>query len=396
MKKIIFITSRLPFPPIGGDRIKAYNLLRILSKYYNVHLVSLCDKEIPLEFLKFANEINLTYKLIKKRKISYYLNTIKSFFKNNLPLQVNYYYFKDVKKYIDNISNEYDLLYSNLIRTALYFQDIDKPKILDMADSIGLNYIKSFHKTQSIIWKLIYKYEGRRLLEFEKYCVKNFNKSLFFNQDEKNYFNMPAKTEWVPHGVNENLFIYNKIDNKYKNYVVFFGKMDYQPNIDSVLWFVNNVLHRLRKEIKFIVVGAYPTKVIKDLPKKYKNVEITGFIEDPYLILKSSLCIVAPMQTGGGIQNKILECMALGTINIVSSLAAKPIGALHNQHFIINNTPEEFINTIHTLFENPGIYNYLKINSQQYIKDNFTWDKYEKKIISVIETTLSNNNSEVA
>ena len=172
--------------------------------------------------------------------------------------------------------------------------------------------------------------------------------------------------------------------------------MDYQPNIDSVLWFVNNVLHRLRKEIKFIVVGAYPTKVIKDLPKKYKNVEITGFIEDPYLILKSSLCIVAPMQTGGGIQNKILECMALGTINIVSSLAAKPIGALHNQHFIINNTPEEFINTIHTLFENPGIYNYLKINSQQYIKDNFTWDKYEKKIISVIETTLSNNNSEVA
>ena len=101
------------------------------------------------------------------------MNTIKSFFKNNLPLQVNYYYFKDVKKYIDNISNEYDLLYSNLIRTALYFQDIDKPKILDMADSIGLNYIKSFHKTQSIIWKLIYKYEGRRLLEFEKYCVKN-------------------------------------------------------------------------------------------------------------------------------------------------------------------------------------------------------------------------------
>jgi len=161
--------------------------------------------------------------------------------------------------------------------------------------------------------------------------------------------------------------------------------MDYQPNIDAVLWFVENVLPHLNRDLKFIVVGAYPKKIIQDLPKTFKNVEVTGYVEDPYLILKSCLCVVAPMQTGGGIQNKILESMALGTINIVSSLAAKPIGAEHGKHFLVCDDPKEMVNLINKIYENPKNFEYLKVNARDFIKNNFTWQITKKNFLNVID-----------
>jgi glycosyltransferase involved in cell wall biosynthesis len=388
MKKILFLSSRLPYPPVGGDRLKNYWLLKILSKHFKVHLVSITDQDVPKEFYDWVNDLGLTYKIFQKDKRQFYLNTLKGFFTNTLPLQVNYYYFKDVQKYIDEIYQEYDLLFATLIRTAKYIVYKEKSKILDMADSIGQNYLRSAKNTTSLFWKNIYSIEGKRLINFEKYCIVHFDKTLFFNKEERDYFNLPEKTIWIPHGVNEYLLLYEKRYPKYKDYVAFFGKMDYQPNIDAVLWFVENVLKHLNRDLKFIVVGAYPKKIIQDLPKKFKNVEVTGYVEDPYLILKSCLCVVAPMQTGGGIQNKILECMALGTINIVSSLAAKPIGAEHGKHFLVCDDPKEMANVINNIYENPKNFETLKKNAREFIMNNFTWNIYEKKLMEIIENIL--------
>ncbi len=173
-----------------------------------------------------------------------------------------------------------------------------------------------------------------------------------------------------------------------KTTYVSFGKMNYQPNIDAVMWFVENVLPLINKNLKFCIIGAYPTKEIKGLEKKYKKIVVTGFLDDPYEILKSSLCVVAPMQTGGGIQNKILECMALGTINIVSSLAAKPIGGIHGEHFLVIDRPEEIAQTINDIYANPHKYEHIKINSREFIKNNFTWTIYENKLMKIIQEVL--------
>ncbi len=173
-----------------------------------------------------------------------------------------------------------------------------------------------------------------------------------------------------------------------KTTYVSFGKMNYQPNIDAVMWFVENVLPLINKNLKFCIIGAYPPKEIKGLEKKYKNIVVTGFLDDPYEILKSSLCVVAPMQTGGGIQNKILECMALGTINIVSSLAAKPIGGVHGEHFLVIDKPEEIAQTINDIYANPHKYEHIKINSREFIKNNFTWTIYENKLMKIIQEVL--------
>ena len=136
-RKLLFLSSRLPYPPIGGDRLKNYWLLKILSKHFKVHLVSITDQNISKEFYDWANDLGLSYKIFQKNKKQFYLNTLKGLITNGLPLQVNYYYFKDMQGYIDSIYENYDLLFPTLIRTAKYVLDKQKPKIWDMADSIG-------------------------------------------------------------------------------------------------------------------------------------------------------------------------------------------------------------------------------------------------------------------
>ena len=384
MKKILMLTSRLPYPPVGGDKLKSYNLLKILSKYYDVHLVTITDEILDLETEKELIKFTSKVKIFTKSKYKFYLSALKFLF-NKLPIQVNYYYFDDVKNYIDEISKDMDFAICTLVRTSEYLKDFQQAKYLDMVDSIGLNYQRSRENVKSFFWKSIYKVETDRLLSYEKKSIAEFDNTFFVNKFETEYWSQFGKTTWIPNGVDEKLLSYSKKNNKYKNCIAFFGKMDYQPNIDAVIWFVNNVFKNINKNIKFIIVGTKPTHKLLELTKLHENIEVTGFINDPYEILNSSMLVVAPMQTGGGIQNKILEAMALGTINIVSSLGAKPIvGANHNEHLLISDNPHEIVELVNDVYDNPTKYDFIKENSKKIIEEVYTWTNYEKKLFQMI------------
>jgi len=390
MQKILLLTSRLPYPPFGGGKLKNFNLLKILSKYYEVHLVTVTNEKLDKETKQVLEKYTSSYKIFEKSKFDFIVSASKTIF-NKEPLQVNYYYFKDVQNYVDTISKDMDCIISTLIRTSKYAINIDKPKIFDMADSLAQNYQKSLPNVKSLFWKNIYRFETSRLMEYEKYTIEKFDKTFLFNKEEIKQFNLPKKIKFIPHGVNEDLLTYAKQDSKYNNYVSFFGKMDYQPNIDAVIWFVENVFEKLNKNIKFIIIGGNPTKKILDIRDKYSNIEITGFVDDPYEILKSCMCIVAPMQTGAGIQNKILETMALGTINIVSSLAAKPIGAKDGKEYIVIDEPMQIANKINEIHQNKDDFKIYKVNSREFIRHTFTWSIYEKVYIDTIKEILNDN-----
>jgi glycosyltransferase involved in cell wall biosynthesis len=390
MKKILMLTSRLPYPPFGGDKLKNFNLLKILSKYYKVVLVTVTNEKLDEETKKVLEKFTVRYKVFEKSKIDFVLSASKTLL-NSEPLQVNYYYFNDVQKYIDGIVDNVDCVVSTLIRTSKYAININKPKIFDMADSLGQNYKKSLPNVKSIFWKNIYRFEASRLIDYEKKTIDRYDKTFLFNRQEIEYFNMPDKIKFIPHGVNEDLLTYEKQNNHYRNSVAFFGKMDYQPNIDAVVWFVENVLEKLNKDIRFVVVGGKPTQKILDFGAKYENVEVTGFVDDPYEILNSCMCIVAPMQTGAGIQNKILETMALGTVNVISSLAAIPIGAKDKKDYIVLDEPTQIANKINEIHQNKDNFEFYKINSREFIRQTFTWSIYEKVFIDTIKEISDDN-----
>jgi glycosyltransferase involved in cell wall biosynthesis len=382
-----FIVSRVPFPPVGGDKLKYFNMIEILKIRFKLSIVIITDEIVTPEMEDYLDKSVDEYKIFSYSKRRFRINTFKTFF-SDYPLQVGYYYFKEVHDYCLQKIKPEDFIMANLIRTALYVQHLPNKKFIDIADSIYLNYIRSIDRVSSIYWQQVYKIEIKRLHNFEQECVRNFNVALFANWSERDYYNSVGNAVWIPNGVNKELIgkQFARTRKCVNPEVVFLGKMDYQPNIDAVNWLVEQVLP-LVPRLKIRVIGGSPHPRIKALEKKHKGtVVIEGFMKDPYIEMFNATAVVAPMQTGGGIQNKILEAMAIGAVVVTTTLGSKAIiGAVNEEHLIIRDRPEEFASAIMLLHTHPHTYSQMGIRAKKLIKESFTWDLYAKKLFAVLD-----------
>jgi glycosyltransferase involved in cell wall biosynthesis len=390
-QKVLLVLQRIPYPPIGGDNVTYTNLIKILGTQYDLDVVVVTNEESTQEAINFLEKYSHEYKIFKFPRWKFILNSLKTLV-NFKPLQVNYFYFKAVQEYINSKIDSYDVVIAGIVRTAEYLRNCQKPKIFHMADSVGLNYKHSFKRTKSLFWKMIYFVEFPILLRYERKMIEIFDRTLMFNKREIEYFNSP-KIEKMPQAVKDFLLTYESPDATKEKYITFFGKMNYQPNIDAVLWFTKNVFPHLPEEISFQIVGAYPVKEILELEELSYRIFVRGFVEDPYKLLKSSICVVAPMQTGAGIQNKILEAMAVGSIVVTTSYSAFPIARKEDYVLLIADTPQEWIKLIVDIYKNPEKYSHIRKNAREYIKHNFTFEKFRDKLMLIIDEVLKSRNN---
>jgi glycosyltransferase involved in cell wall biosynthesis len=383
-KKILIISPGLPYPPVDGHKLKLYNLCSQLANEVELNMIVLTNEILTIECKLYMDKTFKNYKIFKYNKLNVLWNLIKTIFNNNIPYQVAYYVFPKVKKHITKYYTDIDFVFFNLIRTTGYINLFEKDKIiLDLVDSIGLNYKNSKNRTSSIYFKIIYSLEANRLLKHEIKCVSIAKYSLFVNKNETEYFSSFGKVIWLPNGVNKDLLNYECV-NKHP-IVCFFGAMFYQPNIDAVIWFSKYVVPLLKPSIKFYIIGGRPSREVLKLQNE--RIVVTNFIDNPYDIIKSSLCTVAPMQTGGGIQNKILESMAIGQITLTNNMGATPIsGYINYQNLIVANTPNEYATIINALYNDPQKYNFIKNNAKKLIFNNYSWDNYGKSLINLINS----------
>lgn len=383
-KKVLVTVPRIPYPIDSGGRYATYETIKILSKHYDVYLIIINDNPVDQQHEAEMKKFSIEFYSFTFPKYKFYINSLKSFI-NGDPLQVNYFYFHEVQLKINKLLPTVDFCYIFMNRTAKYFFDTDKPVVFNGIDSMYLNYKKSVTNTKSVIWKIIYKFEIQRLFIFEKKCVEKFSLSMFVNKEEGEFWKKYGNSWGIPFGIENELIEYSKESSDYKNNIIFLGRMDYPPNIDAVEWFCENCLNKINPEIKLLIVGAYPPARVRKLESVFPNIKVTGFIDDPYLILKSSLCVIAPMQTGGGLQTKILMAMAVAGIVLSTSLSMAAIpNANNNVHLLIEDDSEGFIEKINTLHNNPELYNHIRINAREYIKNNFSWITIEDIMIEKI------------
>lgn len=390
---LLAVFSQLPLPEFSGDRQMVNNHLKNLSIHFQIHAVIICIEKPTEACLHFLKGYTFSYKIFHVSKLRMYGNVFFSMI-NGEPIQVGLFYQNSIQKYILEVSKQCQVLFCCNIRTAKYLLPIPKVKCIDWIDSISHTYERSIEKVTSQYWKLIYKLEFVRLRRFEENVVKLFDASFFVNHNEhlywKKYSGNPHIT-WVPNGIKDHLFEYHKIDTTYSSDgIVFLGKMDYQPNIDAVLWFLDNVLSLLHPHLIFYVAGARPSPKIVNRAKSFQNVVVTGYLEDPYIILNSCIAVISPMQTGGGVQNKILEGMALGKVNIVTSLGGSSIYmAEAGKHYLVADDPVRMADTINEVFQNPKKFEEIGHEARRFVKSHYTWTKHGEAIYNTISQISS-------
>jgi len=196
----------------------------------------------------------------------------------------------------------------------------------------------------------------------------------------------------LPNGVKDSL-LYEKKQGPENNFISFFGKMDYKSNEDAVIYFSQKVFPDIRKifpELKFYIIGLNPTKRIINLNQK-GGIKVTGFLENPYLLLRKSKLVVAPLRFGAGIQNKILESMALGKTVVTTEIGARGIsGARNKKELLITDfkKPKEMARSIIDILNNEKEKDRIGERAKEFIFKNYTWDKIETILFSRIFDTI--------
>lgn len=385
-KKILFLSSRVPYPLVGGDKIRVFNSLKILSKKNEITLLYIDSEPIKKET---EEELNKYCNLIKPfivSKYSHYLNTIIGLLSNKKPLQVNYYYYRRVQKWIDCNIEKYDAVYCNHIRTTEYVRKHNLPKYVDLVDSISMNYEKAIKKAKGF-WKMIYVIEKKRVFDYELEIVKEFENKILISEidkkniDPKDIYNIKVIGNFVP------TLSYDDAINIRTGQLCFLGKMNYEPNVTAVTFFVKEVYPLIKNNnsrVSFKIIGAYPTSKVLSL-KEIEGVEVTGFVDNPYNCIQESQIFVAPMISGAGVQNKILEAMKMGKCVVTTEIGAEGLKDVGTGDLIICKTKEEMAMEILSLLDDEQKLQRIGKSAQRYIENNFSEEIISEQLLEIVK-----------
>jgi len=275
---------------------------------------------------------------------------------------------------------------------AKYLKGIKTRKVIDLIDATSLYYERAAKRAPGL-WRFIYGVESKRLLRYELRMIREFDKAFIISTSDKRYLTnccglVNDSLIVLPNGANEDLF--SRLDNfkkKEESYLVFLGKMNYFANVDAVDYFARKVFPLIKeqiKDIKFIIVGVNPAKEIIKLGKM-EGIEVTGFVDDPYKYLEEAKVVVAPMKVAAGIQNKILEAMALGKTVVTTSLGAAGIaGGVDGKHFVIADTEEEMASKILDLIDDKSQRENIGRNARRLVEEKYRWSSIKKILLKEI------------
>ncbi len=401
--RVLFLASRLPYPVIGGDRLRVTNCARILASRYDVDLLAISSVELTPET---EAELKRTFRNVrvfsyKKRRLL--MNAVTGSLRG-LPAEVGAFDIPEVHAWLRENAARYDLAWCHLIRMAPYWADLPRLRVIDMADAISRHYAEA-RKGVPPHWSLFYRSQAGRVLQYEGKALTRFARAFVHTPEDLDWLAsaFPQSKDRLAvseMGVPEE-FIRNfapALTGGGPPSIGFLGKMNYRPNEDAAVHFARKVLPLIRKSVpqaSFTVIGAYPTEKILELAK-LPGIEVTGIVEDPAASLGAATVVVAPMRLGGGIQNKVLQAMVMGKPVVATPLAVRGIGGEDGRHFMVTERPEDMAKAVISLLGGPNLRMVIGVAARAHVLQRFTWDGIGKRLLAETEALLDASQRDAA
>ncbi|MBF0593152.1 MAG: glycosyltransferase [Nitrospirae bacterium] len=391
-KKALYLASRFPYPPVSGGLIRMYNVSMAIAGHFTTDVFSLTEHDIADKHLDaYKRHFNNVYVYRHSKKASY-INALKAL-ADQRPLQVAYYYFREARDKIRSLirQNRYDLIFCSHIRTTDYVSDVDIPRVVDCVDSMSLSYMQDNKLGSNFLWRLIYWVEKGRVSSYESRLPGCFDYCFMTSDNDSEHLKrLSSKTNIVTisNGVAQDILEYGSRPSTEppRDTLTFLGKMDYSPNIDAVVYFVKKIWPAIRERldnVEFHIIGSRPTPEVRALAGS-RGVVVTGFVDDPYEDIVRSRMFIAPMISGSGIKNKILEAMALGKCVVTTSSGAGGIEGIDGEHFVIADEPGQFASRVIELWSDEQRVQQIGANARALVLKTYLWEKTTKGLIDLL------------
>src|SRR6266853_598653 len=336
MKELLFLAHRIPYPPDKGDKIRSFHLLEHLARRYTVHLGALIDDARDWSHVEHVKKMCGETCFVALHPTRAKLRSLAALATGE-PLTLRYFRDARLSRWVG------DLLGSRRIERSLVFSSA-MAQYLEGASTGRMRRVLDFVDLDSDKWRQysrralgpmrwLYRREAETLFEFERRYAAAFDASLFVSEVEARLF-----TSQAPETAARVSVVENGVDTEYfspqraypspyaadESVLVFTGAMDYWANVDAVAWFAREVFPRVHsdfRQARFYIVGARPARAVLDLAQ-LPGVRVTGTVPDTRPYLAHARAAVAPLRIARGVQNKVLEAMAMARPVVASPQAA--------------------------------------------------------------------------
>ncbi|MDR2868661.1 MAG: glycosyltransferase [Bacteroidales bacterium] len=389
--KLIILLSRVPYPLEKGDKLRAFYQIKGLSQHHEIYLIALNDSKVHPDAQEnlqpFCKEIHILNLTIWTKMLHIFL----AFFKK-LPIQCGYFYSFAAQKKIDQLIHQIqpDLIYAQMVRVAEYVKHKNIHKVIDFQDVLSKGMKRRAEK-ESGLYRFFFRFEYKRLLAYEKLLLPLFDRRTIITAVDRNFIDYTPETaiDVIPNGVDFKRFTYHGEEKEYD--LIFTGNMSYPPNVIAAEYIVKQIVPQLQEQfpnLKTLICGANPASQVKALANE-KGVFVTGWVDNISEYYAKSKIFIAPLTIGTGLQNKLLEAMAMQLPCITSPLAAAPLEiAKEEQNFIICNTQTGFIDAITLLLTDKKNYQEIAQNGHHFVKNNYHWDAANERLNRILMDCL--------
>jgi sugar transferase (PEP-CTERM/EpsH1 system associated) len=369
MKELIFISHRMPWPLNKGEKIRAWNLIQYLKRDYRIHLGCVVDDADDMAHVERMKGVCASIGAFRIDRRVQKLRALGQL-RPGRPLMPDFYYSPALQRWVDEAMarRSMDVVYIYSVAMAPYVLGRAHPmKILDAQDIDSEKWAEYGRKTRGPM-RLVWAREARTLLAYERRAARACRWTLFVSEPEAARFaelapESAARTVAVECGVDLQRFspddVYDWPFGEPGPCLVFTGNMDYWPNADAVLWFARDIVPMLRArlpELRFFVVGANPGPEILALASQ-PGVHVTGRVADVRPYVAHAAAIVCPLRIARGIQNKVLEGMAMGKPVIASMGAYEGVRAAEEKEILVARNTADYVRLIGEVLagEHPGL-----------------------------------------
>jgi len=383
VRNLIFISHRIPFPPDRGEKIRGYNLITHLAKHYNVYLGCLVDDPADA---KHVAHLRTICSEVAAFDINKRLQKFKALarIRPGRPLMLDYYFHPGLLRWATKTAadNPMEVVYIFCTAMAPYGLHLDcSARILDMQD---IDSEKWAEYSRNSRWpaRVIWQREARTLLRYERHAAMQCDLALLVTEEETRRFAELApetsdKLNWVQMGVDIDRFSPDiDIATPYTGdgpHLVFTGNMDYWPNADAVTWFAAEVLPLIRDRMpgaQFHIVGANPGPDVLRLGNQ-RGVHVTGRVPDVRPYVAHADVSVAPLRMARGVQNKVLEAMALGRPVVASPQAFEGVRAVPGRDLLVADGAETMARAVLAVID--GQHPDLGATARSLVEQTYTW-----------------------
>ncbi len=396
MKKLLFISPELPYPPQSGGKVKSMKLLQSLAERYRITFASPLKLDDAHQVAEFETKSPCERHVYAPVNVPRSARNLAASYLQGVPLNVRRTLDESLRIRIAELADDHDILLLDHYEVFAYLPKDYRGLVVYHAHNA---YFKLWQRYASLpgnpAMRLVAQLEAARVRRYEATVANRASLVFAAPNDARELVAAgvdPSRINDTFHlGDDSQLDMPNLRFADTKKKLMYVGFLGWEPNVQGLLWFIDDVwplLQARHPDLRFDIVGKNPDKRLQAAVEASQGIRLTGYVKDLQTVYRDSRISVAPLLFGSGMKVKVLDAMARGIPTVTTSVGAEGIEVENGRQLLVADQPAQMAAQIDDLLGNPKLWHHLQLESRKLIRERYTWQRLFSGMHAAIETGL--------